>query len=162
MFPFSLWHCLTSRSAPPHSPGKERLKEILPLSAFIYYTYTYRNTVAFLLGIPLRAAVKLYRWSTRAQPSVLLKGMSEDPGHPRFDPANRTASPGSYLPRRRATEGGGGFVVVFTRVPYVFAVPLVWFTAVSNAQNRCSVDTWWVGGWADGTNTSVASSGKPS
>lgn len=106
MFPFSLWHCLTSRSAPPHSPGKERLKEILPLSAFIYYTYTYRNTVAFLLGIPLRAAVKLYRWSTRAQPSVLLKGMSEDPGHPRFDPANRTASPGSYLPRGRATEGG--------------------------------------------------------
>lgn len=59
-----------------------------------------------LLGIPLRAAVKLYRWSTRAQPSALLKGMSEGPGHPRFDPASKTASPGAYLPRGRGTEGG--------------------------------------------------------
>ena len=118
--------------------------------------------IAFLLGIPLREAVKLYRWSTRAQPFALLKGMSEDPGHPKFDPASRTASPGSYLPRGRGTEAGGGFVVIFTRVPYVFAVPLVLFTAVSSAQNRCSVDVWWVRGRADGTNTSVASLGKPS
>lgn len=34
----------------------------------MYYTYTYRNTVAFLLGIPLRAAVKLYRWSNMHSP----------------------------------------------------------------------------------------------
>ena len=104
VFPFSLWHCPTARSAPPHSSGRERLKEILSLSALIYYTYTYRNMVAFLLGIPLRAAVKLY-----AQPSALLKGMSEDPGHHRFDPTSKTASPASYLPRGRGTGGAALF-----------------------------------------------------
>lgn len=135
--PFSLWHCLTTRPAPLPTPQERKgSKEILSLSSFLYYTYT-------SAGNPSQGSRQQYRWSTGAQPSALLKGMSEGPGHPRFDPASKTASPGLICPEGGVPRGRGCALIY--AVPHVFAVPVVLFAAVFSAQNRCSVDVWWVG-----------------